>query len=143
MQLLGAVSFMHTVGVVHRHVVPDNVMLNREWKKSEPPRVVLVDFGSAAFARGERKDTLRDFPEGLKGAKLFAAPEMCRGDAYGAKSDVWSVGVLLMVLLTGLPPPDKETAVHEEMQRGTLPRMPPVLRNDALEIGRASCRERV
>jgi calcium/calmodulin-dependent protein kinase I len=117
-QLLGAVSFMHTLGVVHRDLKPDNIMLKREWQEGAAPSLVVVDFGSAAFARGGKRLT------GFEGTKFFAAPEVYRSETYGAKSDVWSVGVCLMVLLTGLPPNDRLQAVWGEMQQGKMPRMP-------------------
>jgi len=54
-----------------------------------------VDFGSATFSRGGK------MLSGFEGTKFFAAPEVYLSRPYGAKSDVWSVGVCLMVLLTG------------------------------------------
>lgn len=99
LQLLGAVSFLHTVGVVHRDIKPDNLMLRRPWiEKDAVPSLVLIDFGSAAFARGGKR------LNGYEGTKFFAAPEVCdRKASYDAKVDAWSVGVCLLVLLAGLP----------------------------------------
>ena len=54
-----------------------------------------MDFGSATFSRGGK------MLSGFEGTKFFAAPEVYLSRPYGAKSDVWSVGVCLMVLLTG------------------------------------------
>jgi len=79
-QLLGGVSFMHMLGVVHRDIKPDNIMLKREWHASAPPSLVLVDFGSATFARGGKKLT------GYEGTKFFAAPEVFQSRPYDAKA---------------------------------------------------------
>ena len=117
-QLLGAVSFMHTLGVVHRDIKPDNIMLKREWLEGDAPALVLVDFGSATFARGGKKLI------GFEGTKFFASPECIQGKPYDFKSDVWSVGVVLMVLLTGIPPNNKIQEVWGNMLSGFMPRMP-------------------
>ena len=119
-QLLGACAFMHAVGVVHRDVKPDNVMLRRRWADGEAPSLVVVDFGSAAFCRGGKCDLA-----GFEGSKFFAAPEVLRSKPYGAKSDVWSCAVTLLVLLAGLPPNDRLESVHRALVvDAALPRLP-------------------
>ena len=124
LQLLGACAFMHSVGVVHRDIKPDNVMLKRSWPEDDkrPPSIVLLDFGSATFARGGKRLELGS--AGFEGTKFYAAPEVYKCRSYGAKSDVWSSGVLLMVLLTGTPPNDRLVRVWGELQKGQLPSMP-------------------
>ena len=118
-QLLGAVHFLHAVGVVHRDVKPENVMLKRAWVGAASPRVALVDFGSAAFARGAGKE---DALRGFAGTKFFGAPECFRGvGAHGAKSDVWSLAVTLLALLVGTPPTRDVDAAWRELQRGSIP----------------------
>lgn len=111
---------MHAVGVVHRDVKPDNVMLRRRWADGEAPSLVVVDFGSAAFCRGGKCDLA-----GFEGSKFFAAPEVLRSKPYGAKSDVWSCAVTLLVLLAGLPPNDRLESVHRALVvDAALPRLP-------------------
>ena len=118
-QLLGAVHFLHAVGVVHRDVKPENVMLKRAWVGAASPRVALVDFGSAAFARGAGKE---DALRGFAGTKFFGAPECFRGvGAHGAKSDVWSLAVTLLALLVGTPPTRDVDAAWRELQKGSIP----------------------
>lgn len=124
LQLLGACAFMHSMGVVHRDIKPDNVMLKRLWPEDDkrPPSIVLLDFGAATFARGGKRLELSS--AGFEGTKFYAAPEVYKCRSYGAKSDVWSSGVLLMVLLTGTPPNDRLVRVWGDLQKGQLPSMP-------------------
>ena len=118
-QLLGAVHFLHAVGVVHRDVKPENVMLKRAWVVDAAPRVALVDFGSAAFARGAGKENAL---RGFAGTKFFGAPECFRGvGAHGAKSDVWSLAVTLLALLVGTPPTRDVDSAWRALQDGSIP----------------------
>ena len=118
-QLLGAVHFLHAVGVVHRDVKPENVMLKRAWVGDAAPRVALVDFGSAAFARGAGKENAL---RGFAGTKFFGAPECFRGvGAHGAKSDVWSLAVTLLALLVGTPPTRDVDSAWRALQDGSIP----------------------
>lgn len=120
LQLLGATSFLHNVGVVHRDIKPDNIMLRRRWYEDVPPQIVLLDFGGAAFARGANKTKLR----GNVGTKFYSAPEVVSGKEYGAKADVWSVGVTLMVLLAGVPPPHRIAKDWKRILNGEVLRLP-------------------
>ncbi len=120
LQLLGATSFLHNVGVVHRDIKPDNIMLRRRWYEDVPPQIVLLDFGGAAFARGANKTKLR----GSVGTKFYSAPEVVAGEEYGAKADVWSVGVTLMVLLAGVPPPHRIAKDWKRILNGEVSRLP-------------------
>lgn len=120
LQLLGATSFLHNVGVVHRDIKPDNIMLRRHWFEGVPPQIVLLDFGGAAFARGANKTKLR----GNVGTKFYSAPEVVSGREYGAKADVWSVGVTLMVLLAGVPPPHRIAKDWKRILGGEVLRLP-------------------
>lgn len=90
-QLMSAVNYLHGRGVAHRDLKPENVMLD------ESENVKLVDFGtSREFLPGERM-------KGCHGTPYFIAPEVLAGD-YSEKCDIWSAGVVLHVLLTGVPP---------------------------------------
>ena len=116
-QLLGAVAFLHAVGVVHRDIKPENVMLRRPWAKGAPPSAVLVDFGGAAFARGKTRELV-----GFVGTKFFGAPECFKHSSrHGAKSDVWSIGVTLLTVLAGTPPAYELGSAWRALHAGEIP----------------------
>lgn len=116
-QLLGAVSFMHSLGVCHRDLKPDNIMLNKPWSSEAGsiPTLKIIDFGSATFCMAH--ETLR----GHAGTKFFSAPEVLKRKPYTKKCDVWSVGVLLMTLLKGYPSGIAVEGQWKALQQGLAP----------------------
>ena len=114
-QLLSAVSFMHSLGVVHRDIKPDNIMCKNEWTVDSEPHLQIIDFGSASFCKKHEK--LR----GYHGTKFFASPEMCNKGLYDEKTDNWAVGVVLIVLLTGYPEGEQVQETWQKLLRGILP----------------------
>jgi calcium/calmodulin-dependent protein kinase I len=116
-QLLGAVSFMHSLGVCHRDLKPDNIMLDKPWssKAGSIPTLKIIDFGSATFCMAH--ETLR----GHAGTKFFSAPEVLKRKPYTKKCDVWSVGVLLMTLLKGYPSGIAVEGQWKALQQGLAP----------------------
>ncbi|GLT95127.1 hypothetical protein SLE2022_128280 [Rubroshorea leprosula] len=113
-QLMLAIAHCHHFGVVHRDIKPDNVLFDF------PGKVKLADFGSATWV-GEVGSV-----SGLVGTPYYVAPEVVRGGEYNEKVDVWSAGVVLYVMLAGVPPFYGETAaeIFEAILRGNL-RFPP------------------
>ena len=85
-----ALAAVHGAGFIHRDVKPRNVMRQRAG------RIVLMDFGAGCqVSRG------RDEPVDVIGTPLYMAPEVLAGDPPSARSDVYSVGVLLYHLVCG------------------------------------------
>mmetsp|Transcript_141 Transcript_141/g.212 ORF Transcript_141/g.212 Transcript_141/m.212 type:complete len:368 (-) Transcript_141:629-1732(-) len=101
-QMLCAIAYCHSQGVVHRDVKPENFMF--ETKDSEA-QLILIDFGYA------RKCGLKNSPAYMKtllGTPEYIAPEVVLG-RYTRKCDVWSVGVIVYTMLCGsLPFSSKE-----------------------------------
>ncbi|GJP30285.1 hypothetical protein CLOM_g448 [Closterium sp. NIES-68] len=128
-QIVSAVALCHSRGVLHRDLKPENILLSRvpAFAASAPPatpatspagsaaaatpsaatpaaagagqRVVakLADFGLAIpLKHGERA-------RGVAGSPFYIAPEVLTGD-YSLEADVWSLGVILYILLSGAPP---------------------------------------
>lgn len=88
-QIAKGLSFLHTVGVAHRDLSLENVLL-------KDGQVKICDFGLSAAAN--------QFSSHLVGKFYYMAPEVTQGAVYDPKgADVWSLGVLLFIMLTGSP----------------------------------------
>ncbi|KAL8159604.1 hypothetical protein V2J09_001141 [Rumex salicifolius] len=95
-QLVSALAHCHRHGVAHRDVKPENVLFDSRG------RLKLCDFGSAEWFVGS--DGERVPMRGVVGTPYYVAPEVLSGRDYNDKVDVWSAGVILYIMLAGVPP---------------------------------------
>jgi serine/threonine-protein kinase len=95
-QVARGLAAVHAEGVVHRDVKPDNLLVD------DDANVKIVDFGVAWFADGGGGFTTRAGV--VVGTPHFMSPEQARGGAVDARSDAWSLGATLWMLLCGRPP---------------------------------------
>jgi serine/threonine protein kinase len=124
-QLLTALEALARLGVVHRDVKPENIMVSEGDGAGDGHRLTLIDFGYAAIVGGEEgaPATLT----GVAGSPEYAAPEVLSwleveaddtgtvvGEPYDAKCDVWSVGVTAHVLVCAELPFDLPEDCTEE-----------------------------
>lgn len=100
-QLLSALGHAHERGVIHRDIKPHNIMLLKNGK------IKVMDFGIAHIASIETV-TLSDM---AIGSVHYISPEQAKGLPTDAKSDLYSVGVLLYEMITGKLPFESDTAV--------------------------------
>ena len=117
-QMLGALSYAHGLGVVHRDLKPDNVLVSHPISDRErtdrpslrlvaPTRVVkLLDYGLAKFLSPEAdpvKGALTMMGM-VMGTPLYMAPEQAAGRVIDARVDVYAAGCVLFEMLSGQPP---------------------------------------
>lgn len=102
-ELLAAVEYAHTVGIVHRDIKPANIMVERNGT------VKVVDFGIARAV----SDTFDDLAQttSVLGTAAYFAPEQAKGEKVDARTDIYAIGVVLYEMLTGRPPFEGDTAV--------------------------------
>eukprot|EP01100_Stratorugosa_tubuloviscum_P011991 TRINITY_DN54_c0_g2_i1.p1 TRINITY_DN54_c0_g2~~TRINITY_DN54_c0_g2_i1.p1 ORF type:complete len:355 (+),score=180.86 TRINITY_DN54_c0_g2_i1:286-1350(+) len=93
-QIVSAVEYLHSMGVAHRDLKPENLLISGD---DGQELVKLTDFGFAKHFKGNQLVT-------SLGSPGYAAPELFTMDKYDEKVDVWSLGVICYVLLSGTPP---------------------------------------
>lgn len=124
-QMCAALARAHDLGVVHRDLKSDNIMLTVQGGRKD--FVKILDFGLAALTRDARLA-----PKGaVFGTPEYMAPEQARGEDATAHCDLYALGILFFEMLTGQLPfrsSDRETLL--EMQRTAAPPRPRSLRPD-------------
>jgi eukaryotic-like serine/threonine-protein kinase len=113
-QILRAARFAHKRGVIHRDLKPHNVILDEEG------RARVTDFGIARAGASDMTLT-----GSIMGTAQYLSPEQAQGYAVSASSDLYSVGVILYELLTGVVPFEGETAVAIAFKQVSAEPRPP------------------
>ncbi|KAG8374846.1 hypothetical protein BUALT_Bualt10G0038000 [Buddleja alternifolia] len=93
-QLMEVLMYCHDNGIVHRDLKPENILLV---SKSSSSPIKLADFGLATHIKPGQA------LHGTVGSPFYIAPEVLMG-GYNEAADVWSAGVILYILLSGMPP---------------------------------------
>ncbi|KAJ7946284.1 Calcium-dependent protein kinase [Quillaja saponaria] len=92
--IVNVVHICHFMGVMHRDLKPENFLLS---SKDEGAALKATDFGLSVFI--EERKVCRD----IVGSSYYVAPEVLHRN-YGKEIDIWSAGVILYILLSGVPP---------------------------------------
>lgn len=114
LQILRAARFAHQRGVVHRDIKPHNVLIDEEG------RVKVTDFGIARAGASDMTET-----GSIMGTAQYLSPEQAQGKPVDARSDLYSIGIVLYELLTGRVPFDAESAVTVALKQVSEPPVPP------------------
>lgn len=100
-QVLSALQHAHSKGIIHRDVKPQNIMLLADGS------IKMMDFGIARFSRAQSQ-TVSDK---AIGSVHYISPEQAKGERTDARTDIYSVGVMLYEMLSGRLPFDGDGAV--------------------------------
>ncbi len=126
-QMCAALARAHDLGVVHRDLKSDNILLSTRGGRKD--FVKILDFGLAHLAMDPRLA-----PKGaVFGTPEYMSPEQARGEEAGPPSDLYALGVLFYEMLTGQLPfrsNDRDTLL--EMQRSAPPPKPSAIKPDVL-----------
>ncbi|XP_039238671.1 uncharacterized protein LOC113990269 isoform X12 [Pipra filicauda] len=108
-ECLKALDFLHSILVIHRDIKSDNILLGIDGS------VKLIDFGFCAWLQPWQKKR-RSF----LGTRFYMAPEMLRRDRYGAKVDIWALGITALEMVDG-PTQPKDMPPELETPRNLSP----------------------
>lgn len=111
-QILSAIVYCHSRGVVHRDLKPENILIDSVTAEGKI-NIKVIDFGTALFVSPDTKMSE------MLGTPYYIAPEVINGK-YNEKCDVWSIGVILFILLSGTPPFNgfTDTEIMDNVKKG-------------------------
>jgi serine/threonine-protein kinase len=121
LQIAQAARFAHRGGVIHRDLKPQNVMVDPEGM------VTVTDFGIARAGAAGMTEA-----GSILGTAHYISPEQAQGAQVSERSDVYSIGVILYEMLTGVVPFDAESPVAIAMKQVNEPPVPPIDRAPAV-----------
>ena len=93
-KVLNAIAYCHSRGITHRDIKPENILFETNEQNSE---IKLIDFGLS------RKYSVDQKMHTILGTPYYIAPEVLKGN-YDEKCDIWSIGALTYIMLSGEPP---------------------------------------
>ncbi len=106
-QLLQGLSFLHLHGIIHRDLKSDNVLVTSDGK------IKLSDFGCSVRS----SSFVRDITKSIKGSPCFIAPEILLRQNHSYSADIWSVGCMIIEMLTGEAPWSNITRDEKQLLR--------------------------
>jgi serine/threonine protein kinase len=106
-----AIEYAHRLGMIHRDIKPANIMIN------EDDQAILMDFGIVKLLQGESHTTTGT----IVGTLSYMSPDLMRGEPPEARSDIYSLGVVLFEMLSGRVPFQADSAVTLMMMHQNNP----------------------
>ncbi len=110
-QVCSALDDAHAQGVIHRDLKPENIMV--EDRRRQKDFVTVLDFGIAKITdpSGESADTFHTMAGIVCGTPEYMSPEQARGESLDARSDIYSLGVIMYHMFTGKLPFTADTPI--------------------------------
>ncbi len=140
-QMADALSAAHAAEIVHRDLKPDNVMLIE--REGDPHFVKVLDFGIAKVSTDEAGPALTQLGS-VFGTPEYMSPEQASGTPVDARSDLYTLGILLYEMLSGNSPFDDEDMVvvlTRQMTMGPAPLPPSVPADVQALVARMLCKD--
>ncbi len=126
-QICSALQAAHARGIIHRDLKPDNIWLLKS--EDDFPRVKVLDFGIAKLKEANVSNLTQQGM--IVGTPYYMSPEQCLGDELDARSDIYSLGIIIYEILTGQVPFQGSTPMGVVLKHANEPPMPPhELRSD-------------
>ena len=110
-QIALGVKYLHKYGIIHRDLKPDNIMLT---EASDKGQIKIMDFGLSKIL-GKKEKTVDGF-----GTLTFVSPEVLIRKPYNKEIDIWSIGVILYLLLSGDLPFDDEEDDEQKIAKSIV-----------------------
>lgn len=92
--IISAVSYIHSKGIVHRDLKPENILIQNP---NDPNSIKVIDFGLSAKFDQNSLSLL----DARCGTLIFMAPEIIQKHEYSKSVDIWSIGIIMYILISG------------------------------------------
>ena len=120
-QIASALEHAHSRGIIHRDIKPQNIIILRDGS------LKVTDFGIARMAESQQETMTGD----ALGSVHYVSPEQARGSNIDARSDIYSLGVVMYEMLTGRLPFEGDTPVAVVLQHiNSIPLLPSEIKPD-------------
>ena len=110
-QLAKGIKYLHKYGIIHRDLKPDNIMLT---EASDKGNIKIMDFGLSKIL-GKKEKTTDGF-----GTLTFVSPEVLIRKPYNKEVDIWSLGVILYLMLSGDLPFDDPDDIEQNIAKSIV-----------------------
>ncbi|OMJ80168.1 hypothetical protein SteCoe_19620 [Stentor coeruleus] len=120
-QILEGLMYLHLQGIVHRDIKSANILVTQDGV------IKLSDFGASKKIKSDYVNDKNELSRSLKGSPYWMAPEIARRSGHGFAADIWSVGCVMIEMITGNAPwKSVSKSVKDVMERIISGQTPPI-----------------